>query len=280
MRYYTALASAGPFAILFARMGYEIRSLTTIEEFREHERLQRVIWDSDWIDVPTNLLAAGARHGAVVLGAYDGARMVGILYGFPAITRGRWHHHSHMLGVLPEYRRRGIGLALKFRQRELVLEQGLDLVTWTVDPLEVGNNLLNFGRLGVVCDTYIVNAYGDMDDALNRGLPSDRLEVEWHLSPGARPPCPPEARPQVLSSFPGPETRPSAISKPEASVVGVEVPSDLRALRRAHPDLALVWRLHLRDAFTRLFEAGYTLAGCRAVADRAVYVLCKQSSTA
>ncbi|MEJ7653678.1 MAG: GNAT family N-acetyltransferase [Chloroflexia bacterium] len=242
-----------------------IRSLAGIAEFREHERLQRAIWGSNLIDVPVNLLVAGARHGAVVLGAFDGERMIGLLYGFPAITHGRTHHHSHMLGVLPDYRRRGVGLALKLRQRDLVLGQGLDLITWTVDPLETGNNLFNFGRLGVVCCTYLVDAYGEMDDELNRGLPSDRLEVEWRLTDS------PAADHEVHKDLPAllelkhdstgsprPELRPHAVG----AVIVVCAPTGYHDLKRRHPDAALEWRLAVRAATSELFERGYSLVGC------------------
>ena len=272
-------------------MDFEIRELSTIDEFAEHERLQREIWGSDQIDVPVNLLAAGARHGAIVLGAYVEDEMIGILYGFPALTHGRVHHHSHMLGVLPPHRRRGIGLALKLRQRELVLAQGLDLVTWTVDPLEVANNILNFGSLGVICRTYLVNAYGEMDDAINRGLPSDRLEVEWWVE---RPLPERSGAPKgqqnsveteavvISEAHVGSEGLPSPVEIADAGaeLVAIEVPADFRAIRQADPALALTWRLHLRALLTDLFAGGYTMTGCIPHDDRARYLLRKDTGAA
>lgn len=240
--------------------------LSTVEEFRAHERLQREIWGSDRIDVPANLLTASARHGAVLLGAFVERRMIGILYGFPALTDGRVHHHSHMLGVLAPYRRLGIGLALKLRQREIVRAQGLDEITWTVDPLEVGNNLFNFGRLGVVCDTYIVDAYGEMVDVLNRGLPSDRLEVRWMAREGDL--SAPTGASPAATVITAAEWRRDGLPEPRrlATLAGVEchiaAPRDYRAVQRADPDLALRWRLHLRQVFAEAFEAGYILTGC------------------
>ena len=52
-------------------------------------------------------------------------------------------HCSHMMGVLQSHRGRGIGQLLKQRQQELVQAQGIDLITWTYDPLETANALLN-----------------------------------------------------------------------------------------------------------------------------------------
>lgn len=253
-------------------MDFEIRALTSIDEFRDHERLQQEVWGSEAIDVPVNLLAAGARHGALVLGAYSDGTMIGLLYGFPGLTHGRLHHHSHMLGVLPEHRRHGVGLALKLKQRGLVLEQGIDLITWTVDPLEVGNNLFNFGSLGVVCDTYLVDAYGEMNDALNRGLPSDRLEVKWWM---AKLPKVVTARLTVSADLSQQAIPISAVERnttglpvpvrrvaEAANAVRIDVPLDFHAIRLADRELALRWRMHLRVLFTDLFARGYILVGC------------------
>lgn len=257
-------------------MRYEIRELARIEEFEEHARLQQVIWGANTIDLPVNILVASVRHGAVALGAYDGLNMIGMLYGFPAITHGRWHHHSHMLGVLPQFRRHGIGYALKQRQREIVLRQKLDLITWTVDPLIVGNNLFNFTALGVVCRAYIVNVYGKMNDELNKGLPSDRLEVEWHLrgQKRNRPSALQLAGDARMASPYGTEELLEPV-KIELSgteqAVGVKVPLDMGVVRRSHPDLALRWRLHVREIFRRLFADGYILTHCWAEGLTGVY---------
>ncbi len=260
-------------------MDYEIRTLTTVEDFTEHERLQREIWGSDQIDVPVNLLTASARHGGVLLGAFIKRRMVGILYGFPALTNGRFHHHSHMLGVLPPYRRLGIVLALKLRQREIVRAQGLDEITWTVDPLEVGNNVFNFGRLGVVCDTYIVDAYGEMVDALNRGLPSDRLEVRWRVHEDL--PRAPRLIPLNATLLTTANMRRDGLPEPRrvAELAGVAclitAPREYRTVQRTDSDLALRWRLHLRRDLTEAFEAGYLLTGCVEYDGQGCYLLSK-----
>ena len=87
-----------------------------------------------------------------------------------------------MAGVHPAYRNRGLGYSLKLAQREHVLAQGIDLITWTFDPLETRNATLNFHKLGAVCNTYLPNLYGDMRDGLNAGLPSDRFQVDWWIA--------------------------------------------------------------------------------------------------
>ena len=92
-------------------------------------------------------------------------------------------HGSHQLAVLPEFRRRGLGLELKLAQRDAVLSQGMtDWVTWTFDPLQRVNAIFNLERLGATSQTYIKNAYGELDDDLNIGLTTDRVQVDWDLT--------------------------------------------------------------------------------------------------
>ncbi len=71
---------------------------------------------------------------------------------------------------------------LSWRSVRHVLAQGIDLITWTFDPLETRNATLNFHKLGAVCNTYFPNLYGDMRDGLNAGLPSDRFQVDWWIA--------------------------------------------------------------------------------------------------
>lgn len=160
-----------------------IRPLVTHGEIHAVEQLQRDAWGEPDIDVvPLHMLLTPPRHGGLLLGAFDGDRLVGFVFGFLGLTAdGRLKHCSHMAGVHPDYRDQGVGYALKLAQREHVLAQGLDLVTWTFDPLETRNAQLNFHKLGAICNTYIRNLYGAMRAAINAGPPSDRFEVEWWI---------------------------------------------------------------------------------------------------
>lgn len=162
-----------------------IRDITNIEELRYLEQLQAEVWginDRSEI-VPKDILKIVQVNGGLVLGAFDqNGQILGFLFGFVGLRGdGQVKHCSHMMGVLPEYRASGIGLRLKIAQREFVLKQGIDLITWTVNPLEGANAAVNFGKLGVVCRNYLPNFYGEMEDSLNKGLPSHRFEVEWWI---------------------------------------------------------------------------------------------------
>ncbi|HSQ03261.1 MAG TPA: hypothetical protein VLN59_04455, partial [Burkholderiales bacterium] len=171
---------------------FRIRPLKTLDDFHAAEDVQRAAWDSDDIDiVPLHIMLTIARNGGIVLGAFAQDRMVGFVlgflgtstrYGVEAPATVKLKHCSHQLGVLPEWQSRGVGYALKVAQREAVLNQGVRLITWTYDPLESKNARLNIAKLGAVCNTYIRDYYGELRDDLNRGLATDRFQVDWWIA--------------------------------------------------------------------------------------------------
>src|SRR3972149_10784157 len=59
-----------------------IRPLETWDEYLAAEELQRSVWQMpDWRDaVPANLLIAVYKNGGIVLGAFDGAKMIGFVF--------------------------------------------------------------------------------------------------------------------------------------------------------------------------------------------------------
>lgn len=162
-----------------------IRDISDIAEMRQLEQMQADVWgitDRSEI-VPKDILKIVQVNGGLILGAYDQKlKLVGFLFGFVGLRpNGQIKHCSHMMGILPSNQASGIGLKLKMAQREFVLSQGIDLITWTVNPLEGANASVNFAKLGVVCQNYLPNFYGEMDDTLNKGFPSHRFEVEWWI---------------------------------------------------------------------------------------------------
>ena len=152
----------------------EIRPVSEHAEYLATERLQSEVWNLPDVEiVPLHVLVTAAKNGGLLLGAFDGDRLAGFVFGFPGLTAdGRLKHCSHMAGVHPDYRDQNLGYRLKLAQREVVLSQGIDLITWTFDPLEARNAWLNFHKLGAVCNTYLRNVYGDMRDGLNAACPA------------------------------------------------------------------------------------------------------------
>ena len=262
--------------------GIEIRSLFLYEEMVQAEDLQRIVWPGSETDiVPAHLSMAISHNGGAMFGAYDQGKLVGYLMGFlgtdsedpDRLEMTCLKHCSHQVGVHPAYRDRGIGFALKQAQREEVLKQGIRLITWTYDPLLSRNAYLNIRRLGAVCDTYLQRAYGEMRDALNTGVESDRFQVDWWVtSPRVSSRFEKVRKPLTIAHYletgaekvntsildnaghlvPG-----EAIYPPEGVIALVEIPPDFHALKGFDLGVAKCWREHSREVFTSLFAAGY-----------------------
>ena len=256
----------------------EIRSLAGVDEIVRCEELQQEVWAMpDARDVvPLHLLLTAQKNGGLLLGAFDGAAMAGCLFGFLGRARdGAFKHCSHMMGIRASYRGRGLGERLKFHQRELVLAQGLDLVTWTYDPLETANARLNIGKLGAVCRAYFPNLYGELHDTLNPGLPTDRFEVEWRLrservadrAAGKRPRQTVDdalgAGAVIINRLrPGPRgcDAPGGWIEPGRDPIAlVAVPADFQQLKREEIATAKAWRTETRAIFEAYFAAGFAV---------------------
>jgi predicted GNAT superfamily acetyltransferase len=269
-----------------------IRPLTTHNEIFAVEQLQRDAWGVPDIDVvPLHMLITPPRHGGLLLGAFDGERLAGFVFGFLGLTAdGRLKHCSHMAGVHPDYRDHGVGYSLKLAQREHVLAQGLDLITWTFDPLETRNAALNFHKLGAVCNTYIRNLYGAMRAAINAGPPSDRFEVAWwirservakRLQASSTPPAAPTSAPTSASPFvvpircgiPGLPPDDSAAWPADAAQILLEVPTNFQAIKHSDMPLAMQWRLRTRQLFEDAFSQGYIVTDLLHRDDRCHYLL-------
>jgi len=285
----------------------KIRPIQTIEEYQATDQIQREVWGKvDLTIIPHHLQIILQKEGGLVLGAFERSpedgkeRLVGFTLGFVGLTsEGKVKHCSQMTGVLPAYQNRNVGYRLKLAQCEHVLAQGMDLITWTFDPLESRNARLNIHKLGATCNTYLRNLYGSMQDKLNAGLPSDRLQVDWHIAsthvadrlgddwigpsltalqaagvpilnpalPGGRlagrarqsPPHPPQ------------ETLPIAGDR-----LLVQIPARFQAIKSADFDLALAWREHTRALFEAAFAAGYTVVDLLFENNQSYYLLKKE----
>lgn len=245
-----------------------IRALTTAEELRAVERLQRRVWGFEDVEVvPLHVLLTAARHGGLVLGAYDGPELRAFAFAFRGCDEdGTPALCSHLLAVDPVARGRGLGLALKWAQRRHALEtMGLRRAVWTFDPLEHGNARLNTTRLGATSRRYLVDLYGPLRDQLNAGLPTDRLEMRWDLA-APHVEALAAGRPSATPHDPGPRLDPSApdgrIADPgDAARVRLGAPTDAQELRGNQPELARAWRMHLRAGLRTCFARGYRLVG-------------------
>jgi predicted GNAT superfamily acetyltransferase len=257
---------------------FYIREAETEAEFHEIEEIQKEVWGFSDLDiVPAATLIATQWAGGMALGAFEGGRMVGFAYGFPAHEQGRLSIHSHMLAVRAEYRNLQIGFLLKLAQRARALEMGVTEITWTFDPLQSLNAHLNFAKLGVISRRYIVNFYGEATSSpLHQGFGTDRLWVNWlldtervkqrieHIERGLKPG--PGLNNLSINETPllirreGDRPQLADMSSPlsERQYL-IEIPYDATALKQRDPETAVAWREATRAAFLKAIDAGFTV---------------------
>ena len=217
----------------------EYRQLFSLPELEEVLQLQQTIWSFADIELlPLRFLVVVTRVGGHVFGAYDDGRMVGFCFAIPGVKAdGRTYLHSHMLGVLPDYRNFGIGRKLKLMQRDEAMGRGIQLIEWTFDPMELKNAFLNIEKLGAIVRRYTENSYGVTASPLHGGLPTDRCTAEWWID-----------APRVRQALAGETLQ-------HAAVECVAYPADIAQIRRDDAERAREIQrangIKLRDAFSR-----------------------------
>ena len=252
-------------------MSITIRRLATTAEYAAAEELQQLAWESGPIEaVPSHLMVTMQHEGGLVLGAFlPDDTLVGFVLGFLGRDTAGLKHCSHMAATHPAYRGQDIAYRLKLAQRAILLDEGPAVCTWTYDPLLYPNATLNISKLGAICRIYRRSIYGLMRDGLNADLPTDRLYVRWevtseratHCAAGGRAQAPVAAT--LLTEVAFDTSRPLlAGTRPlpsDDTPVGLQIPRDFLAVKRAAPAAALAWRMQTRALFETAFAAGYTV---------------------
>jgi predicted GNAT superfamily acetyltransferase len=236
----------------------EIRELHEHAELGEIVKLQRIIWGFEEMELlPVRLLVVATKVGGQVLGAFDGRKLIGFCFCIPGLKPGgKSFLHSHMMGVLREYRDRGVGRQLKSQQRTDALMRGIDLIEWTFDPLEIKNAFFNIERLGVVVRRYVFNQYGTSTSRLHSGLPTDRCVAEWYIG-----------SPRVEIAFEG------RVPPRHEIVARVAVPSEIVELRQTSIKRAREIQMSIGDQFMRHFEKGLAVVGFEKSEQAGTYLL-------
>ena len=250
-----------------------IRDLHTIEEFRQVVDLERAIWGysdaADLVTVPVFVFTM--KRGGILIAAVDEAsKMVGFAYSVVGMKDGQPMQWSHMTGVLPEHRG-GLGLRLKLEQRKRAIERGYDLVEWTFDPMQAMNAHFNLFKLGAIVQEYAENFYGESTSALHRGTPTDRIIAHWRIREPHVVRRIEHASPVHLRSHEVSEARVANTTRLAGSVreplsmdlnldearVQIEIPTGFTEMQRQNHELALRWRLDVRELFQTYLSRGY-----------------------
>jgi predicted GNAT superfamily acetyltransferase len=232
--------------------------------------LQRTVWGLGDVEVTSaiQMIATTFAGGSVHVAETQAGGTVGFAYAFPAIAGGP-HLHSDMLAVLFDYQKRGVGVRLKWAQREDAMSRGLNLITWTFDPLQAVNAHLNLRRLGATATEFHENFYGLTSAELHHGFPTDRLLVRWRLDAprvverATEPPGAPEVPVPDLPRINDVRWQAgwAVSSEPrmdlDAAELVLEIPPEWDVICRAAPRVAQDWQDKVRRALRAYFDRGY-----------------------
>jgi len=227
---------------------YTIRPCQELEELAALVEVQREVWGYAEHELyPLRLFVTLGKIGGQVLGAFTAqGSLVGFVASLPAWHGANRYYHSLSLGVLHGHENRGLGRALKAAQRCEALRAGIDLIRWTFDPLRAKNAYLNIVRLGAIARCYQSDYYGEVESKFQRGLPSDRVIVEWQLRSK-----------RVQRAMAGKPPR-RGKQKP---VAVVEIPADIDRLRKSNPQEARLRQLAVREQLQKFFAQKLAITG-------------------
>lgn len=242
--------------------GIVFRFLSSLPDYEACIELQRVTWGRDFSDVvPLSILKIVQKAGGIAAGAFSPeGRMLGFVLGLAGVKAGKVFHWSHMLAVDPAARDLGLGTRLKLYQRQVLLEEKVEEVQWTYDPLEARNANLNFNHLGVGIADYVEDMYeGEMWSDLAKGIGTDRFIVSWKIASERVLRALAGLRPDSSRFREAPVANPGAElgELPDAPLVRVEIPQSIQDVKTERPDEASAWRLSTRRAFEHYLGRGY-----------------------
>jgi predicted GNAT superfamily acetyltransferase len=223
------------------------------------------VWGN--VGVGSEVLSVTQKYGGVVLGAVAKGKLLGFLYAFLGRYHGRVVHWSHLMAVEKRHRDKGLGFRMKLAHRKLALQEGIQAIGWTYDPLQSRNAALNIARLGVRVEEYLPDCYGRFPSVIEKGLPSDRFVVSWQIGSA-----------RVARCLQGVPLRPINLHLPrinetrrneEGFIVNrgisfscveprllLEIPANTDEMRVRALKLAQQWRLETRRMFQHAFESG------------------------
>ncbi|WP_442595702.1 GNAT family N-acetyltransferase [Neobacillus sp. D3-1R] len=258
------------------------KKIEDLKDIEQVVKLQAEVWGTDVVS-PLPQLVASIHHGGVVIGAFSDNQLVGFCYGFAGFKDKEVYLISHMAGILQDYQNAGIGYQLKIQQRAWAIDYGYKKMVWTFDPLEIRNGYFNVCKLGAFSKHYIPSYYGLMNDKLNKGIPSDRLLIEWDLCSkrveaainGTFKTGPKVNYESLLSidpsnNYPTPLSQELQLNENHNGYL-VPVPSNIQFIKKQNLDVGHKWRYAVRHALSEAFSKGYMITGVHRELDSKIH---------
>lgn len=241
----------------------EVHALHEHAEFVDAVHLQQLIWGFEDVELlPVRLFVTATKVGGQAFGAYDNdrddGRMIGFCLAIPGMkaSGNTSYLHSHMLGVMKEYRNAGVGRLLKLEQRKDALARGIELMEWTFDPLEIKNAYFNMERLGAVVRRFVLNQYGTTSSKLHGGLPTDRCIAEWWMA---------SDRARCVADEGG--------KAPHGEILArISVPAEIYSIKESDPAQAREIQKRVSEQFLDNFSKGLAVTGFERTPEAGTYL--------
>lgn len=261
---------------------------------KQAQYLQKEVWGSaDTALYPADLYHPAAGLATQLVASHN-EHTIAFLLGFYARGNGKHDNNwieSQIMAVHPDFRGKKIAEALKFLQRQQALEQGIEWIHWTFDPLQYKNASLNCNSLGGTVEEHFTDHYA-FNNTLNK-VPASRFGLSWNLnSPRVQrhaegyrasydfEKLSKDSGTEIITPVRDDEIFNVSSWEPQADTILVGIPSDWNRLQATQIELAKVWRQTSDEVFVKLLSGGkpaYAFTG--AVTNDEDYFLIAQKSS-
>jgi predicted GNAT superfamily acetyltransferase len=137
--------------------------------------------------------------------------------------------------------------------------------------MQAMNAHFNFAKLGGVVEEYAENFYGESTSALHKGTPTDRIVLSWRISaphvvrrldqPSALRARAHEVNEAPVANTTGLDGKWRKTTKIDLAIgerrVWIEIPTGFTEMQQQAPELALAWRMDVRQMFQHYLAQGY-----------------------
>ena len=163
-------------------MNIKLIEIKTFKQIVECVKLQNMIWGSSDLEnvspITLRVMTMNYPNTGLLIGIYYEEKMIGFAIYF--ITDIPNSLYGYILSILPEYSKKGFGFEFHKKLRGLCQSKKIYKIFWTFEPLEGANANLYINKLGAIGVKYKEN-YFRVKDNLNKGIPLDRLMLEWDI---------------------------------------------------------------------------------------------------